>query len=82
VKVYVHPHGTAIQKHYEELRAGGMDAAEASAASRIVEVDWPWDIRLPVSGDYIEAEWAFGRVNYVAISVDAEKVGVVIKLEA
>lgn len=72
MKVYVYPHGLEIQKHYEELRAQGVEAAGASAASLTVEIDWPAWMRLPVVGDSITYGWFSGKVASVAFLFDDE----------
>ena len=45
-----------------------------------IEAEWPDSMRLPVAGDSVSVDWATGRVQYVAFTLDEGEWDVRIKL--
>lgn len=65
----VYPYGPDVQRHFEEMSAAGKPWAEASEESRVLNIDWPDCLRLPVRGDSLSVKWASGYVSSVTFIV-------------
>ena len=81
MKVTIVPHGSAIQRRFDELTKAGKTEDEARIGSAPFDVDWPPYVPLPSPGDSVSAFWAIGKVAYVGFDLSRSGMAIRIKLE-